>query len=45
MFMRPDMADDRRMWMVGDASKLRHDEVQLRWTRRDLIRDALDAYC
>ncbi|MBF0374481.1 MAG: hypothetical protein HQL39_13840 [Alphaproteobacteria bacterium] len=36
LFIRPDMADDRRMWMVGDASKLRHDEVQLRWTRRDL---------
>jgi len=36
MFIRPDMADDRRMWEVGDASKLRHHEVTLAWKRRDL---------
>ena len=36
MFIRPDMADDRRMWEVGDASKLRHHEVTLTWKRRDL---------
>ena len=36
MFIRPDMADDRRLWEVGDASKLRHREVKLTWRRRDL---------
>ena len=36
LFIRPDMADDRRMWEVGDASKLRHSEVRLAWKRRDL---------
>lgn len=36
MFMRPDMAEDQAMWAVGDASKLRHNEVPLRWRRRDL---------
>lgn len=36
MFIRPDMADDRRLWAVGDASKLRHNEVELTWKRRDL---------
>ena len=36
LFIRPDMADDRRLWMVGDASKLRQDEVFLKWIRRDL---------
>ena len=36
LFIRPDMADDRRLWGVGDASKLRQSEVSLTWTRRDL---------
>lgn len=36
LFMRPDMADDQRLWAVGDASKLRHNEVALRWPRTDL---------
>ncbi len=36
MFIRPDMADDSRLWAVGDASKLRHREVLLAWKRRDL---------
>jgi hypothetical protein len=36
LFIRPDMADDRRLWEVGDASKLRHREVPLAWKRRDL---------
>jgi hypothetical protein len=36
LFIRPDMADDRRLWEVGDASKLRHREVTLAWRRRDL---------
>ena len=36
LFIRPDMADDRRLWEVGDASKLRHREVFLTWKRRDL---------
>ena len=36
LFIRPDMADDRRLWAVGDASKLRHNEVTLAWKRRDL---------
>ncbi|MGC8525411.1 MAG: hypothetical protein ACP5M5_14115 [Acidibrevibacterium sp.] len=36
MFIRPDMADDRSLWAVGDASKLRHNEVELTWKRRDL---------
>jgi hypothetical protein len=36
LFIRPDMADDRRLWEVGDASKLRHSEVRLAWKRRDL---------
>jgi hypothetical protein len=36
LFIRPDMADDRRLWEVGDASKLRHREVPLAWRRRDL---------
>ena len=36
IFIRPDMADDRRVWEVGDASKLRHREVNLTWRRRDL---------
>lgn len=36
MFLRPDMAEDRRLWAVGDASKLRHSEVALTWKRRDL---------
>ena len=36
LFIRPDMADDRRLWDVGDASKLRHSEVTLAWRRRDL---------
>jgi hypothetical protein len=36
LFIRPDMADDRRLWEVGDASKLRHSEVMLAWRRRDL---------
>lgn len=38
LFLRPDMADDRAMamWAVGDASKLRHNEVHLQWRRRDL---------
>ena len=36
LFIRPDMADDRRLWEVGDASKLRHTEVSLAWRRRDL---------
>jgi hypothetical protein len=36
MFLRPDMADDPSLWAVGDSSKLRHDEVTLAWTRRDL---------
>ena len=35
-FIRPDMADDRGIWDVGDASKLRHREVNLNWRRRDL---------
>ena len=35
-FIRPDMAEDRRIWDVGDASKLRHREVNLNWRRRDL---------
>jgi hypothetical protein len=38
LFIRPDMADDRRLWEVGDASKLRHREVPLAWRRRDLYR-------
>ena len=36
LFIRPDMAEDRRLWEVGDASKLRHNEVRLAWRRRDL---------
>jgi hypothetical protein len=36
MFIRPDMADDDRLWAVGDASKLRHNIVELNWKRRDL---------
>ncbi len=36
MFLRPDMADDPSLWAVGDSSKLRHDEVSLTWSRRDL---------
>lgn len=36
LFLRPDMAEDHAMWAVGDASKLRHNEVLLRWRRRDL---------
>ena len=36
LFIRPDMADDRRLWEVGDASKLRQREVPLAWRRRDL---------
>lgn len=36
LFLRPDMAEDQAMWAVGDASKLRHNEVPLRWRRRDL---------
>jgi len=36
MFIRPDMADDDRLWAVGDASKLRHNMVELNWKRRDL---------
>ncbi len=36
LFIRPDMADDRRLWEVGDASKLRHHDVVLAWKRRDL---------
>ena len=36
LFIRPDMADDRGLWEVGDASKLRHSEVPLAWKRRDL---------
>lgn len=36
LFLRPDMAEDQAMWAVGDASKLRHNEVALRWRRRDL---------
>ncbi|MFG1245711.1 hypothetical protein [Xanthobacter flavus] len=36
LFLRPDMADDPQLWAVGDSSKLRHDEVMLTWTRRDL---------
>lgn len=36
MFIRPDMADDVKLWAVGDASKLRHNEVKLQWKRRDL---------
>ncbi|WP_158673210.1 hypothetical protein [Bosea sp. FBZP-16] len=36
LFLRPDMADDPSLWAVGDSSKLRHDEVTLAWTRRDL---------
>jgi hypothetical protein len=36
LFIRPDIADDRRLWAVGDASKLRHSEVRLAWRRRDL---------
>ena len=36
LFIRPDMADDRRLWEVGDASKLRHGEVRLAWKRLDL---------
>src|ERR1017187_5160862 len=36
LFIRPDMADDRRLWEVGDASKLRHRAVPLAWRRRDL---------
>jgi hypothetical protein len=30
------MADDRGLWEIGDASKLRHREVILAWKRRDL---------
>jgi hypothetical protein len=36
LFIRPDIADDRGLWEIGDASKLRHREVQLAWRRRDL---------
>jgi hypothetical protein len=36
LFFRPDMADNPELWAVGDSSKLRHDEVVLTWTRRDL---------
>lgn len=36
LFIRPDMANDRRLWEVGDASKLGHNEVHLAWRRRDL---------
>jgi hypothetical protein len=36
LFVRPDMVDDPSLWAVGDSSKLRHDEVTLAWTRRDL---------
>jgi hypothetical protein len=36
IFIRPDMADDAKLWAVGDASKLRHNEVKLQWKRRDL---------
>lgn len=36
LFIRPDMVDDPQLWAVGDSSKLRHDEVILAWTRRDL---------
>ncbi len=36
IFLRPDMADDPALWAVGDSSKLRHDEVTLIWSRRDL---------
>lgn len=36
LFLRPDMVDDPQLWAVGDSSKLRHDEVMLAWTRRDL---------
>lgn len=36
IFLRPDMADDPALWAVGDSSKLRHDEVSLIWSRRDL---------
>lgn len=36
LFLRPDMVDDPQLWAVGDSSKLRHDEVLLAWTRRDL---------
>lgn len=36
LFVRPDMADDSRLWAVGDASKLRHREILLTWRRRDL---------
>lgn len=36
MFLRPDMVDDPQLWAVGDSSKLRHDEVILAWTRKDL---------
>ncbi|MBW4092988.1 MAG: hypothetical protein HIU82_18090 [Proteobacteria bacterium] len=36
LFLRPDMAEDQTMWAVGDASKLRHNEVELLWRRRDL---------
>lgn len=35
-FIRPDMADDQGLWAVGDASKLRHDQVSLVWRRTDL---------
>jgi hypothetical protein len=36
IFIRPDMAEDSGLWTVGDASKLRHSEVELTWKRRDL---------
>ena len=36
LFIRPDMADDRSIWEVGDASKLRHRPVTLAWRRQDL---------
>ncbi|HRJ60109.1 MAG TPA: hypothetical protein PKZ97_02930 [Azospirillaceae bacterium] len=36
LFIRPDMADDGKLWAMGDASKLRHNEVKLLWKRRDL---------
>lgn len=36
LFLRPDMIRDPEVWGVGDASKLRHNEVELRWRRRDL---------
>lgn len=36
LFIRPDMADDDRLWTISDASKLRHNEIKLQWRRRDL---------